>query len=113
MRKIIIMKLIVIKGIVILLLLLMGGTCWAQTSEVQSINLKRRLDQYSDKAAHVLLGGFVAAGAYKHGADSNTMVLSAATVGLLREAFDQYYAQKWDNWDLLATIFGGVLMTVL
>lgn len=101
------------KLIVILLLLLIGTTCWAVTNEAASPNFKQQLDRYSDKFSHVLLGGFVAAGVYKHGADSNTMILSATTVGLLREAFDQYYAQKWDNWDLLATIFGGVLMVVL
>ncbi|MFH1361687.1 MAG: hypothetical protein ABIH69_03435 [bacterium] len=91
--------------IVFLLLLVLASTCLA--------NPKSWLDENSDKIGHGLLGGTVAGLSYKRGSDASGMILSAALVGLLKEAFDLKYSGKWDNWDWLATILGGVAVAII
>lgn len=93
------------KFLIVVLVFVCASTSWA--------NPKEWFDSHSDTFAHVFAGGFFAGLAYKQGANTGGMVLTAASVGVLKEAFDLYYAGKWDNWDIFATVLGGVVFAAL
>jgi hypothetical protein len=93
------------KILISLLLVVLATTCFA--------NPKDWFDANADKFGHALAGGFVAGVSYKHGANNESMVANAAIVGFLKEVFDFKYKKKWDNWDWIATILGGVVFVAL
>ncbi|NQU18089.1 MAG: hypothetical protein HQ564_08510 [Candidatus Saganbacteria bacterium] len=93
------------KLIILILLVLMSSACFA--------NPKVWFDSHADKISHALAGGVTAGLSFKHGADPVSIVLNTTIVGGLKEAFDYKFANRWDNWDWLATILGGVIFLVL
>ena len=75
-------------------------------------NPKKWMDERADKISHFLGGGFVAGLSYKLGAGPMSMLLNTTLVGGLKELFDWQFAKKADGGDWLATILGGIIITI-
>ncbi len=90
--------------IVVLLLIMFSGTAIADPKDV--------FDSQADKISHIFAGGLVAGLSYKKGADPAHMLLNALGVGIGKEMFDYRFKKKWDNWDIVATVAGGILFVV-
>jgi hypothetical protein len=77
-----------------------------------SANPKKWMDERADKISHFFAGGFVAGLSYKMGAAPMSMLLNTTLVGGLKELFDWQYAKRVDAGDWLATILGGIVITI-